>query len=172
MYWPVNSCKTRRSDGSAGVSLRVGISRTTISSMERGVGVNSNLLFKVLHHLDLLHDLQQLVDSQLDQMDNSLSRKFRKVKEVLSNDFKVFVFIDGLITRPLKAAALLAALTPPIAKSVALSRFKLMGLSSFAPLAATSMILSVDKLWHNTNAWYLTICIPAVLHFEVTWVYT
>jgi hypothetical protein len=101
--------------------------------MERGVGVNSNLLFKVLHHLDLLHDLQQLVDSQLDQMDNSLSRKFRKVKEVLSNDFKVFVFIDGLITRPLKAAALLAALTPPIANRVALSRFKLMGLSSFAP---------------------------------------
>jgi len=69
------------------LALRVGISRTTISSMERGVGVNSNSLFKVLHHLDLLNDLQQLVDGQLDQMDNSLSRKSRKVKEVLSNDF-------------------------------------------------------------------------------------
>jgi transcriptional regulator with XRE-family HTH domain len=69
------------------LALRVGISRATISSMERGAGVNSNSLFKVLHHLDLLHDLQHLVDAELDSMDNSFSRKSRKVKEVLSNDF-------------------------------------------------------------------------------------
>jgi DNA-binding XRE family transcriptional regulator len=66
---------------------RVGISRTTISSIERGIGVNSKALFNVLSFLDLTDLIQKVVNDRLERVQVSRARKARKVQEELSDDF-------------------------------------------------------------------------------------
>jgi len=66
---------------------RVGISRTTISSIERGIGVNSKALFNVLSFLDLTDLIQEVVNDRLERVQVSRARKARKVQEELSDDF-------------------------------------------------------------------------------------
>lgn len=69
------------------LGLRVGLSRSTISAIEKGVGVNSTSLVKVLDHLGLLDTLQQAADERLYRLDKTKSRKSRTLKEALPNDF-------------------------------------------------------------------------------------
>ena len=69
------------------LGLRVGLSRSTISAIEKGVGVNSASLVKVLDHLGLLDPLQQAADERLYRLEKTKSRKSRKLKEALPNDF-------------------------------------------------------------------------------------
>jgi DNA-binding XRE family transcriptional regulator len=66
---------------------RVGVSRTTISSIERGIGVNSKALFNVLTFLDLTELIQVAVNERTEFIETHRSRKARKVREELSNDF-------------------------------------------------------------------------------------
>ena len=66
---------------------RVGVSRSTISAIERGVGVNSSALFDVLSFLELSDVLQIAIDESLELVDGNGSRKARKKREELSNDF-------------------------------------------------------------------------------------
>jgi DNA-binding XRE family transcriptional regulator len=66
---------------------RVGVSRTTISSIERGIGVNSKALFNVLSFLDLTELLQVAVNERAELVEAHRSRKARKAKEELSSDF-------------------------------------------------------------------------------------
>lgn len=66
---------------------RVGVSRTTISSIERGIGVNSKALFNVLSFLDLTDLIQEVVNDRLERVQVSRARKARKVQEELSDDF-------------------------------------------------------------------------------------
>jgi DNA-binding XRE family transcriptional regulator len=66
---------------------RVGVSRTTISSIERGIGVNSKALFNVLSFLDLTEVLQIAINERSELVDENRSRKVRKAREVLTNDF-------------------------------------------------------------------------------------
>jgi DNA-binding XRE family transcriptional regulator len=66
---------------------RVGVSRTTISSIERGIGVNSKALFNVISFLDLADLIQEAVDERFELLEANRSRKSRKTREELSNDF-------------------------------------------------------------------------------------
>ncbi len=66
---------------------RVGLSRTTISSIERGIGVNSRALFKVLCFLDLTEMLQVAINERFELAEGKRSRKVRKPVEELSSDF-------------------------------------------------------------------------------------
>ncbi len=66
---------------------RVGVSRTTISSIERGIGVNSKALFNVLSFLDLTDLLQVAINERCELVEANRSRKARKAREELSNDF-------------------------------------------------------------------------------------
>ncbi|XPF94262.1 helix-turn-helix domain-containing protein [Colwellia sp. RE-S-Sl-9] len=66
---------------------RVGVSRTTISAIERGIGVNSKALFNVLAFLDLTQNLQASIDERSALIESVRSRKARKAPEELSNDF-------------------------------------------------------------------------------------
>jgi DNA-binding XRE family transcriptional regulator len=66
---------------------RVGVSRTTISSIERGIGVNSKALFNVISFLGLADIIQESVDERFELLETNRSRKSRKTKEGLSNDF-------------------------------------------------------------------------------------
>ena len=69
------------------LGLRVGVSRSTISAIEKGNGVNSKSLAKVLDQLGLLEDIQLAIDAQLDLIGEVRNRKTRKVREELSSDF-------------------------------------------------------------------------------------
>lgn len=66
---------------------RVGVSRTTISSIERGIGVNSKALFNVLYFLDLAYLIQDVINEHSDLVEINRSRKARTISEKLSNDF-------------------------------------------------------------------------------------
>ena len=66
---------------------RVGVSRTTISSIERGIGVNSKALFNVISFLDLADLIQEAVNDRFELVETNRSRKARKTREELSNDF-------------------------------------------------------------------------------------
>jgi DNA-binding XRE family transcriptional regulator len=66
---------------------RVGVSRTTISSIERGIGVNSKALFNVISFLDLTDLIQEAVNDRFELVETNRSRKARKTREELSNDF-------------------------------------------------------------------------------------
>ena len=66
---------------------RVGVSRTTISSIERGIGVNSKALFNVLSFLGLTDLIQAVVNDRLELVQVSRVRKARKAQEELSDDF-------------------------------------------------------------------------------------
>jgi len=66
---------------------RVGVSRTTISSIERGIGVNSKALFNVISFLDLDELIQEAVNDRFELVEAKRSRKARKTREELSNDF-------------------------------------------------------------------------------------
>jgi DNA-binding XRE family transcriptional regulator len=66
---------------------RVGVSRSTISSIERGIGVNSKALFNVLSFLDLTELLQMAINERAELVEANRSRKARKAKEELSSDF-------------------------------------------------------------------------------------
>jgi DNA-binding XRE family transcriptional regulator len=66
---------------------RVGVSRTTISSIERGIGVNSKALFNVISFLDLAVLIQEAVNDRFELVETNRSRKARKTREELSNDF-------------------------------------------------------------------------------------
>ena len=66
---------------------RVGVSRTTISSIERGIGVNSKALFNVLSFLELTELLQVAIDERSELVEANCSRKARKAREELSDDF-------------------------------------------------------------------------------------
>lgn len=66
---------------------RVGVSRTTISSIERGIGVNSKALFNVLSFLELTELLQVAIDERSELVEANRSRKARKAREELSDDF-------------------------------------------------------------------------------------
>jgi DNA-binding XRE family transcriptional regulator len=66
---------------------RVGVSRTTISSIERGIGVNSKALFNVISFLDLDELIQEAVNERFELVEAKRSRKARKTREELSNDF-------------------------------------------------------------------------------------
>ena len=66
---------------------RVGVSRTTISAIERGIGVNSKALFNVIAFLGLADLIQQAVNEQSESLEVNRSRKSRKTREALSDDF-------------------------------------------------------------------------------------
>ncbi|MBL4631192.1 MAG: helix-turn-helix domain-containing protein [Paraglaciecola sp.] len=66
---------------------RVGVSRTTISAIERGMGVNAKALFDVLAFLDLTDVIRVAISQQLQIEDKGPLRKLRKVREELSSDF-------------------------------------------------------------------------------------
>ncbi len=66
---------------------RVGVSRTTISSIERGIGVNSKALFNVISFLDLDYLIQDAVNERFELVETNRSRKVRKTHEELSDDF-------------------------------------------------------------------------------------
>jgi transcriptional regulator with XRE-family HTH domain len=66
---------------------RVGVSRTTISSIERGIGVNAKTLFNVLAFLDLTELLQVAINERTELVEANRSRKARKAIEELSSDF-------------------------------------------------------------------------------------
>lgn len=84
-----NLVKTVRSEtmDQSELGLRVGVSRSTISAIEKGNGVNSKSLAKVLDQLGLLEDIQLAIDAQLDVIGEVRNRKTRKVREELSSDF-------------------------------------------------------------------------------------
>ncbi|NQY63631.1 MAG: helix-turn-helix domain-containing protein [Alteromonadaceae bacterium] len=69
------------------LAKRVGLSRSTISLLERGVGVNSQALFDVLSFLEISDLLQVAIDERLELVEDHGSRKARKIREELSNDF-------------------------------------------------------------------------------------
>ncbi|GAW95981.1 MULTISPECIES: helix-turn-helix domain-containing protein [Colwellia] len=66
---------------------RVGVSRTTISSIERGIGVNSKALINVLSFLELTDLLQVAIDERSGLVAANRSRKARKIPRELSDDF-------------------------------------------------------------------------------------
>jgi transcriptional regulator with XRE-family HTH domain len=69
------------------LALRTGLSRNTISAIENGKSVNSEALFMVLAHLQLLHLFEDQIALQLSMIDTQQQRKARKPKTELSNDF-------------------------------------------------------------------------------------
>ncbi len=66
---------------------RVGLSRSTISAIERGKGVNSKALFDVLAFLGLSGELLSVIDKRQKIEGDQRFRKTRKAREELSNDF-------------------------------------------------------------------------------------
>lgn len=66
---------------------RVGVSRSTISAIERGIGVNSKALMSVLSFLNLTHPLQTAIDERAELVNINRSRKAKKMPEELSDDF-------------------------------------------------------------------------------------
>lgn len=69
------------------LAIRTGLSRNTISAIENGKSVNSEALFLVLTHLQLLHLFEEPIALQLSLIDTQQQRKARKLKAELSNDF-------------------------------------------------------------------------------------
>lgn len=69
------------------LALRTGLSRNTISAIENGKSVNSEALFSVLAHLQLLHLFEEPIAVQLSMIDMQQQRKARKPKTELPNDF-------------------------------------------------------------------------------------
>lgn len=66
---------------------RVGLSRSTISAIERGKGVNAKALFEVLAFLGLTGELLSVIEKRLSLEGEQRFRKARKAHEELSNDF-------------------------------------------------------------------------------------
>lgn len=66
---------------------RVGLSRSTISAIERGKGVNSKALFDVLAFLGLSDELLAVIEKRQSLEGEQRFRKARKTHEELSNDF-------------------------------------------------------------------------------------
>ena len=69
------------------LAIRIGVSRKTISAIERGIGVNSVALANVLDFLSLLPYLAEPVEQRLDLLEDGPKRKLRKAKQELPNDF-------------------------------------------------------------------------------------
>ena len=69
------------------LALRAGTSKNTISRLERGLGVNSDTLFSVLHQLDLLELLLVTIEEQHELVSDNPQRKGNIVKAELPNDF-------------------------------------------------------------------------------------
>ncbi|UAA38773.1 helix-turn-helix domain-containing protein [Paraneptunicella aestuarii] len=66
---------------------RVGLSRSTISAIERGKGVNSKALLDVLVFLGLSGELLAVIEKRQSLEGEQRFRKVRKTHEELSNDF-------------------------------------------------------------------------------------
>lgn len=82
----VKKMRAKRMDQTE-LGKRVGVSRTTISAIERGMGVNAKALFDVLAFLDLTDVIRVAISQQLQIEDKGPLRKLRKVREELSSDF-------------------------------------------------------------------------------------
>ena len=69
------------------LALRTGISKNTVSRLERGKGINSDTLLTILNQLEVLDPLIETIEKEYELVSNNPLRKSSFVEKELPNDF-------------------------------------------------------------------------------------
>ncbi|MEC8903116.1 MAG: helix-turn-helix transcriptional regulator [Pseudomonadota bacterium] len=69
------------------LALRTGISKNTVSRLERGKGINSDTLLTILNQLEVLDPLIETIEKEYELVSNNPLRKSSLVEKELPNDF-------------------------------------------------------------------------------------
>ena len=69
------------------LALRTGISKNTVSRLERGKGINSDTLLTILNQLEVLDPLIETIEKEYELVSNNPLRKSSLVDKELPNDF-------------------------------------------------------------------------------------
>ena len=69
------------------LALRTGISKNTVSRLERGKGINSDTLLTILNQLEVLDPLIESIEKEYELVSNNPLRKSSLLEKELPNDF-------------------------------------------------------------------------------------
>ena len=69
------------------LALRTGISKNTVSRLERGKGINSDTLLTILNQLEVLDPLIETIEKEYELVSNNPLRKSSLIEKELPNDF-------------------------------------------------------------------------------------
>lgn len=69
------------------LALRTGISKNTVSRLERGKGINSDTLLTILNQLEVLDPLIETIEKEYELLSNNPLRKSSLLEKELPNDF-------------------------------------------------------------------------------------
>ena len=69
------------------LALRTGISKNTVSRLERGKGINSDTLLTILNQLEVLDPLIETIEKEYELVSNNPLRRSSLVEKELPNDF-------------------------------------------------------------------------------------
>jgi transcriptional regulator with XRE-family HTH domain len=69
------------------LALRTGISKNTVSRLERGKGINSDTLLTILNQLEVLDPLIETIEKEYELVSNNPLRKSSLLEKELPNDF-------------------------------------------------------------------------------------
>ena len=69
------------------LALRSGISKNTVSRLERGKGINSDTLLTILNQLEVLDPLIETIEKEYELVSNNPLRKSSLLEKELPNDF-------------------------------------------------------------------------------------
>ena len=69
------------------LALRTGISKNTVSRLERGKGINSDTLLTILNQLEVLDPLIETIEKEYELVSDNPLRKSSLIEKELPNDF-------------------------------------------------------------------------------------
>ena len=69
------------------LALRTGISKNTVSRLERGKGINSDTLLTILNQLEVLDPLIETIEKEYELVSDNPLRKSSLLEKELPNDF-------------------------------------------------------------------------------------
>ena len=69
------------------LALRTGISKNTVSRLERGKGINSDTLLTILNQLEVLDPLIETIEKEYELVSDNPLRRSSLVEKELPNDF-------------------------------------------------------------------------------------
>ena len=69
------------------LALRTGISKNTVSRLERGKGINSDTLLTILNQLEVLDPLIESIEKEYELVSDNPLRKSSLLEKELPNDF-------------------------------------------------------------------------------------
>ena len=74
------------------LALRTGISKNTVSRLERGKGINSDTLLTILNQLEVLDPLIETIEKEYELVSDNPLRKSSLIEKELPNDFSSLCF--------------------------------------------------------------------------------